>query len=155
MLVQGVGDFSPGTITPLPLNGGRLGVLVCYEGIFPELAREHVRLGADLLVNITNDAWYGRTSAPYQHLSMARFRAIENRIWLARAANTGVSAFVSPAGVISGSTPIFSTTFVNGTVGLGSSPTLYGRIGDLPAILCLALGIVWLARTRERPASRD
>lgn len=152
MLVQGVGDFSPGTITPLPLNGGRFGVLVCYEGIFPELAREHVRQGADLLVNITNDAWYGRTSAPYQHLSMARFRAIENRIWLARAANTGISAFITPSGAIRGSTPIFETTFSNGTVGLGANPTLYGRIGDLPAILCLAVGILWLARTRERPA---
>lgn len=150
MLVQGVGDFSPGTIAPLSLDGARFGVLVCYEGIFPELAREHVRQGAQLLVNITNDAWYGRTSAPYQHLSMARFRAIENRVWLVRAANTGISAFVAPSGLVSGSTPLFETTFSNGSVGLGSRPTLYGRIGDLPALCCLGLSIVWLARTRER-----
>lgn len=150
MLVQGVGDFSPGEINPLPLDGVRLGVLVCYEGIFPELAREHVHQGAELLVNITNDAWYGRSSAPAQHLSMAKFRAIENRIWLARAANTGISAFISPSGAINGATPLFVSAYVNGSVGLGARPTFYSRIGDLPALCCLALGIIWLARTRER-----
>ncbi len=99
-LVAGIGDYSPGEINPLPIQGHHLGVLVCYEVIFPELAREYVRQGSDLLVNITNDAWIGKSSAPWQHLAMARFRAIENRVWLARAANTGISAFVSPSGRI-------------------------------------------------------
>ena len=99
-LVVGIGDYSPGAINPLPIKEDQLGVLVCYEVIFPELAREYIRQGSDLLVNITNDAWFGESSAPWQHLAMARFRAVENRVWLARAANTGVSAFISPSGKI-------------------------------------------------------
>lgn len=149
-LVVGIGDFSPGTVSPLPLDGHRLGVLVCYEAIFPELARDYVQKGSDLLVNVTNDAWYGHTSAPYQHLAMARFRAVENRIWLARAANTGISAFVAPSGRISGATEIFTTTSSSGRVGLGAAPTLYGQIGDSLPLCCLGLSLVWLVRTRER-----
>ena len=148
-LVAGIGDFSPGTVSPLPLDGHRLGVLVCYEAIFPELARDYVQKGSELLVNVTNDAWYGHTSAPYQHLAMARFRAVENRIWLARAANTGISAFVAPSGRILGATDIFTTTSSSASVGLGARPTLYGRIGDSLPLFCLGLGIIWLVRTRE------
>ncbi|NIQ08785.1 MAG: apolipoprotein N-acyltransferase, partial [Gammaproteobacteria bacterium] len=77
-LVAGIGDYSPGEINPLPIADRYLGVLVCYEVIFPELARQYVRQGSSLLINITNDAWFGESSAPWQHLAMARFRAIEN-----------------------------------------------------------------------------
>ncbi len=138
-LVAGVGDFSPGTVNPLPLNGHRLGVLICYEAIFPELARDYVRQGSDLLVNLTNDAWFGQSSAPYQHLAMTRFRAIENRIWLARVANTGISALIAPSGQVVASSPLFATASLSGTVGLGSEATLYTRFGDLLAYLCLLL----------------
>lgn len=149
-LVTGIGDFTPGTVSPLPLNGAEIGVLVCYEAIFPELAREWVRSGSDLLVNITNDAWFGRSSAPWQHLGMTRFRAIENRIWIARAANTGISAFISPSGRITASTPLFETLYLKGEVGLGARPTLYTRMGDLIPSICLILGIWWLVQTRKR-----
>jgi len=149
-LVVGIGDFSPGTISPLPMNGAEIGVLVCYEAIFPELAREWVRQGSDLLVNITNDAWFGRSSAPYQHLAMTRFRAIENRIWIARAANTGISAFIAPSGAIINQSPIFETLYVQGEVGMGARPTLYTRLGDVVPALFVLTGIVWLARTRKR-----
>ncbi len=138
-LVVGVGDFSPGTISPLPLGEHKLGVLVCYEVIFPYLAREHVHLGADLLVNVTNDAWFGRSSAPYQHLAMARFRAIENRIWIARSANTGISALIAPSGKVTQSGPIFETLQMTGPVGLGAESTFYTRFGDLFAIVCVLL----------------
>ncbi|MBE0596090.1 MAG: apolipoprotein N-acyltransferase, partial [Desulfuromonadales bacterium] len=151
-LVVGIGDFSPGTITPLPMNGHQAGVLVCFEGIFPELAREHVRKGADLLVNITNDAWFGHSSAPWQHLAMTRFRAVENRIWVARAANTGITAFITPAGRITAQTPLFETASLVDTVGLGAAPTLYGRLGDLIPAIFLGLtliGIFWLRRGRR------
>jgi len=138
-LVVGVGDFVPGAIVPLPLGEHRLGVLVCYEVIFPYLARQHVQQGADLLVNITNDAWFGHSSAPYQHLAMARFRAIEHRIWLARSANTGISALIAPSGEVVLSGPIFETLQMTGRVGLGAVPTFYTRFGDLFALACLLL----------------
>jgi len=149
-LVEGIGDFTPGSIVPLPMNGHQLGVLVCYEVIFPELAREWVREGSDLLVNITNDAWFGRSSAPFQHLSMARFRAIENRVWMVRAANTGITAIIDPTGRIVAQTPIFETGFLNGTVGLGARTTLYTRLGDVLPVACLVLSVFWLIRTRKK-----
>ncbi|MDK2848785.1 MAG: apolipoprotein N-acyltransferase [Desulfuromonadales bacterium] len=143
-LVVGIGDFSPGTVSPLPMNGHRIGVLVCFEGIFPELARDYVRGGSDLLVNITNDAWFGRSSAPYQHLAMSRFRAVENRIWLARAANTGISALIAPSGRITARTSLFEQAALNGTVGLGAAPTLYNRLGDVFPAICGLVSLVWL-----------
>jgi len=153
-LVVGVGDFNPGTLTPLDLDGRSIGVLVCYEGIFPELSRTLVEQGADLLVNITNDAWYGRTSAPYQHLAMARMRAIENRIWLARAANTGVTALIAPSGTLTVTTPIFETLQVTAQAGLGSRPTLYRTLGDsLPALLLLLTLAGFLRSLRRTEAN--
>jgi len=144
-LVVGVGDFSPGRMTLLPLNGYSLGVLVCYEAIFPQLARQYVDRGSSLLVNLTNDAWFGRTSAPYQLLAMTRFRAIENRIWIARAANTGVSALISPTGRVVAAGPIFEPLQISGYVGLGAKRTFYTRFGDLFAYICLTISAVFLA----------
>jgi apolipoprotein N-acyltransferase len=149
-LVTGIGDYSPGEINPLPIQGHQLGVLICYEVIFPELAREYVRQGSDLLVNITNDAWFGDSSAPWQHLAMARFRAIENRVWLARAANTGISAFISPSGRVVEQTSLFDTGFLVGKVGLGARPGLYSRMGDLVPGSFLVIGLLWLIKTRRR-----
>jgi len=149
-LVVGIGDYSSGTINPLPIKDHHLGVLVCYEVIFPELAREYVRQGSDLLVNITNDAWFGQSSAPWQHLAMARFRAIENRVWLVRAANTGISALISPAGRIVQQTGLFEAAFTNAEVGLGARPRLYSRMGDLIPGLFLLICVLWLLQTRRR-----
>lgn len=151
-LVVGIGDFSPGTISPLPLNGHSLGVLVCYEAIFPELAREWVRQGSDLLVNITNDAWFGNSSAPWQHLSMVRFRAVENRIWIARAANTGISAFITPTGEVLAATNLFEPATAAVEIGLGARPGLYARTGDLIPMLFVAVGVLWLVQTRRKLA---
>jgi apolipoprotein N-acyltransferase len=139
-LVVGVGDFSPGGgIVPLSIGKGKIGVLVCFEGIFPELSRNYVLAGSRLLVNITNDAWYGRSSAPYQHLSMTVFRAVENRVPLVRAANTGISAIIDSEGRIKERTQLFQEAFVNGDVVLGTGDTLYTRYGDLFAKICLFL----------------
>ena len=143
-LVVGVGDFSPGRIQPLPLNGHTLGVLVCYEAIFPSLAREYVLEGSSLLVNLTNDAWFGHSSAPYQLLAMTRFRAIENRVWIARAANTGISALISPAGRVVLSGPIFEPMQLSGSVGLGADTTFYTRFGDIFASICLGISGIYL-----------
>ena len=143
-LVVGVGDFSAGRVQPLALNGHSLGVLVCYEAIFPELAQNYVRQGSDLLINITNDAWFGNSPASSQLLAMTRFRAIENRVWIARAANTGISALVTPSGRVTVATPLFETLQTVGMVGLGANPTLYNRFGDLLPWACLIIIGGWL-----------
>jgi len=137
-LVEGVGDFSPGERLVV-LNQGKanIGVLVCFEGIFPELSRKYARAGARLLVNITNDAWYGRSSAPYQHLSMAAFRAVENRMPLVRAANTGITALIDSNGHIVRETPLFKEAYLCDRVILGDSVTFYARHGDVFAVLCV------------------
>lgn len=138
-LVAGVGDFSPGeSITPLDTSKGKVGVLVCFEGIFPDISRSYVRAGAGMLVNITNDAWYGRSSAPYQHLSMSVLRAVENRVPLVRAANTGITAIIDRNGRISQSTGLFQEAYLNGLVRPGAGGTVYTRFGDVFAIICLA-----------------
>lgn len=154
-MVVGIGDFVPGkTVQPLRTSIGQVGLLVCFEGIFPELSRRYVAAGSRLLVNITNDAWFGRSSAPWQHLSMAVFRAIENRVPVARAANTGVSAFISCRGEIEQPTPLFTEAATWGEVRLGrGNRTVYNRIGDLFAIICLGLTgvyVVFAAVRRQR-----
>lgn len=148
-LVAGIGDFSPGTVNPLSMNDHQIGVLVCFEGIFPELARNYVRKGSDLLVNITNDAWFGRSSAPDQHLAMTRFRAIENRTWVARAANTGISAFITPSGRVQGKTAVFEEAVTVARAGLGAGNSLYTRFGDVFPGLFLAISLFWLVRSRR------
>lgn len=144
-LVVGIGDFVPGKVLrPLPTTFGPVGVLVCFEGIFPEISRQYVNDGSKMLVNITNDAWFGRSSAPWQHLSMTVFRAVENRVPVARAANTGISAFISSRGEIEQATPLFVEQAVANEVRLGEGRrTLYSRTGDLFAQCCLALAVVF------------
>jgi apolipoprotein N-acyltransferase len=142
-MVQGIGDFSPGkSITPLAAPFGKLGVLICFEGIFPEISREYVRSGAVLLVNITNDAWFGDSSAPYQHLSMTVFRAVENRVPLVRSANTGITALIDCRGHIYGMTRLFREALLSGTVRLGSELSFYTRYGDIFAGLCCLISLV-------------
>lgn len=142
-LVAGIGDFSPGAkIASLNTGKGEIGILVCFEGIFPELSRAYVRAGSRLLVNITNDAWFGRSSAPYQHLSMTVFRAVENRVPLVRAANTGITSIIDSKGHIRGMTLLFTEAVLNGEVKLGTGGTLYNRFGDLFAGACLAGGAI-------------
>jgi apolipoprotein N-acyltransferase len=142
--VVGVGDFSPAErAVPLSIDKGKIGVLICFEGIFPELSRSYVRAGSRLLVNITNDAWYGRSSAPYQHLSMTVFRAVENRVPLVRAANTGITAIIDCKGRIISSTPLFQEAFLSGEVRLGTGDTLYSLYGDVFAKICLVLSAIF------------
>ena len=154
-LVQGSGDFSPGkAVTPLATPFGKMGLLVCFEGIFPEISREYVRYGAVLLVNITNDAWFGDSSAPYQHLSMTVFRAVENRVPLVRAANTGITAIIDSRGHVQGMTRLFREALLSGTVRMGAERTFYTRFGDIFAWACstvslVVIGIVILRRRRE------
>ncbi len=138
--VSGIGTYIPGEeVKPAEVifNGKTIksGILICYEGIFPEISREHSSKGANLLVNLTNDAWYGISSAPYQHLSMYVFRAVENGKYLARVANTGITAIINPYGRILSETSIFERAHLSGEVSLIEEKTIYTRIGDLFAIL--------------------
>jgi apolipoprotein N-acyltransferase len=139
-LVAEVGDFKPGRRGhTLVWHGHKLGPLICYEIIFPQLARAMTASGANLLVSQTNDAWFGRTSAAYQHFSMGVFRAIENRRSLVRAANTGISGYIDPTGEIRAQTHLFEDAAITRPVALMDMPALYSRIGDLFAQICLAL----------------
>jgi apolipoprotein N-acyltransferase len=139
----GIGNIAPGEeVVIFQLPRGKFGTLICFEVIFPELCRKFVRNGADFMVTITNDAWFGRTSAPYQHLAQATFRSIENRIWLVRAANTGISAFVDPWGRIKTASGLFTREVLTGEINLrGSKITFYAQYGDAFAIFCSLLGI--------------
>ncbi len=151
-LVAGIGDFSPGAgIRLLPAGQTALAPLICYEIIFPSLTRMFVRLGGTCLVNITNDAWFGRTCAPHQHLSMAVLRAVENKRFLLRAANTGISAVIAPTGQILAQTDIFTEAALPAEVTAMHEMTLYTRIGDIFAWLCvLACAALLLAARRRR-----
>ena len=139
-LVVSVGDFTAGTSNePLALGPMRLGLLICYESIFPDIARQSVSREANLLVNLTNDAWYGRSSAPHQSLAMAVFRAVENKRSLVRAANTGISGFVDPVGRIVGRTGLFVETALVSRVPLLDGQTVFNRQGHLFGPACAAL----------------
>ena len=141
-LVQQVADFSAGTEPTVgSVDGQRFGTLICYEAIFPDQVRLFTAGGADLIVNITNDAWYGRTSAPYQHLAMAAFRAVENGKFLVRAANTGITAVVDPRGRILEQTALFEQAVVVRDIPIVSGQTFYARHGDLFGWTCFALAL--------------
>ncbi len=139
-MVAQVGDFKPGK-SGHTMSWGvhRIGMQICFEIIFPHLSRSLVKNHAKLLVNITNDAWFGKSSAPYQHFSMAVFRAVENRRSLVRSANTGISGFIDPTGKILASTPLFTDATLTRDVPLLQTSTIYTRIGDLFAWVCLTL----------------
>jgi apolipoprotein N-acyltransferase len=145
-LVQEVSDFSPGkeAVTGV-VDGHRVGGYICYEAIFPGLVRRFAAGGAELLVNITNDAWYGTTSAPYQHLAMAAFRAVENRRYMVRAANTGITAVVDPWGRVLEPTRLFERTVLVREVPFVAATSFYTRHGDLFARACAAIALALLS----------
>ena len=153
-LAAGIGDFAEGKgFYPLNMGERKIGVMICYEGILPEAARMYKNAAAELLVNITNDAWFGTTSAPYQHLSMSIFRAVETRLYLVRAANTGISAIVAPTGKILAKTEIFKKDEIHGRVKFITLPTFYAKYGDLlvgACFICLVIFFLWSLRGRKR-----
>jgi apolipoprotein N-acyltransferase len=150
-LTPNAGRFTHGWTRPVfTLQGRRYGVFICYESIFANEVRQFVKNGAEVLVNISDDGWYGDTSAPWQHLNMARMRAIENRRWLLRDANTGVTAAIDPWGRVTQSAPRHTFTSLAVQYGLRHDLTFYTRHGDVFAFGCaaLSLGMVLLASIR-------
>jgi len=151
------GGFSPGTPGEvLDLDGTPIGVLVCYEQMFPDLARGLRRAGARLQVVITNDAWFGRTPFQRYQADALRLRAIENRSSFVRAANTGISGFVDPWGRLHEATPLYTEAVIEGEVRLAGPPTVYDRFGDLAAwsMVTLLVGLVGLDLATQRRGIR-
>ena len=139
-IVEAVSSFTPGADPVLlPVGNHRISTAICYEVIYGSQMRRFVRDGSELLTTITNDAWYGMSSAAYQHWDQAAMRAIENGRYLARAANTGVSGFVDPYGRVLERSSLFATKMLVGDLRFIHSLTIYTRIGDLVAWLSLAL----------------
>jgi apolipoprotein N-acyltransferase len=141
-----IGDFTPGRqVTILPLEGTPFGTVICYEVIFPDLFRRFVAEGASFMTNITNDAWFGDSGGPLQHLAMVPLRAVENRVAVARAANTGVSGFVLPSGAFGATLPLGVRGSLRADLPLRQGHTFYTRFGDVFAYACLALSAAALA----------
>jgi apolipoprotein N-acyltransferase len=150
-LVGGLATFAAGTeVVMLPVAGHKASTAICYEVIFPHLAREAVVRGSELLTTITNDAWYGQTSAPYQHFALASMRAIEQGRYLVRAANTGISGAVDPYGRVVEKSAIFEQTSMVVDVRFLQGRTIYSRIGDVAAYASVAVTVLALATLRRR-----
>jgi apolipoprotein N-acyltransferase len=150
-LVEKVSDFSPGT-EPVVLEAGgvRTGVAICYEIVYPWITRAFTAGGAELLTTITNDAWFGRSSAPYQHFEQASVRAVEQGRYLVRAANTGISGVIDPYGRVLQASPLFEEAALTADVRLIQSRTIYSYLGDLVAWLSAAVSVGVLL-TGRRP----
>jgi apolipoprotein N-acyltransferase len=150
-LTEQAGTFSPG-LNPelLPVDGHRLSVAICYEVVYPDLVRQFVAGGSELLTTITNDAWFGRTSAPVQHFQQAAMRAIENGRYLVRSANTGISGIVDPYGRVLAETPIFQSAVLVGEARFLRTSTFFSRHGDVLAYASVVATLVLLVAASRR-----
>lgn len=152
-IVAQAGDFVPGPVgRTLEWKESRVGIQICYEIIFPDISRLMAQNGAGLLINITNDAWFGKTSAARQHFSMAVLRAVENRRAVVRAANTGISAFIDPVGRITGETGLFKEAAIAAAMPVYEGETFYTRRGDLFALACVFVSLFFVLMKRLRRA---
>ena len=150
-IVDTVGDFIPGkSLAPLPSPAGKLGVTICFEGIFPDLVRREVRQGAQILVNMTNDAWYEGTPGPMQHFLLERVRAVETDRYLIRSANRGVSGVVDPRGSLESATTPGQPASFWGLVSARDTRTLWTRMGNAWLILVLAVVVAWVGPARRK-----
>jgi apolipoprotein N-acyltransferase len=153
-VTQEAGDFVPGhDIKVLPAAGHRLGVFICYESAFPDLVRQFTAKGADVLVNLSNDAYFGHTEAREQHLLLARMRAVENRRYVIRATNDGISAVIDPAGQVVQRLPMYQELAATARYGGVATTTFYARRGDWFAWVCLIIGLA-LAIWNLRPGTQ-
>ncbi len=157
-MVTGIGNFGRGQeVGVFDLKGVKLGISICYEIIFPDLVRQPVNQGAQFLVNITNDAWFGQSAASYQHMDMVALRAVENRVPIVRAANTGITGTIDPTGNIRQATELFTTELVITDIyPRQTEKTFYSRYGDVFSKICLLLmGLFALRYYFQRDAGPD
>ena len=157
-LVERLADFAPGTsMVMLPVGSHQVNTAICYEVVYPSLIREAVLGGSQLLTTITNDGWYGYSSAPYQHFELASMRAIEQGRYLVRAANTGVTGIVDPYGQVVQRSAIFEQVGLVGEARVLTGRTIYAAIGDVVAyasIVLTAVALVGVRRVRGSMRSR-
>jgi len=150
-LVEAAGDFSPGVeAVLLPVDGHLISTAICYEVVYPDLVRRFVTGGSELLTTITNDAWFGRTSAPYQHFAQASMRAIENGRYLVRSANTGISGIVDPYGRILAQSDIFQPAAIVGRARFLTGLTFYASHGDIFAYASVVATVMALLVSRRQ-----
>lgn len=144
-MTHAIGDITPGAeFTLHRFEGKKFSSPICYEIIFPNLVRKFVKKGANFLVTITNDGWYGKSAAPYQHFSIAVFRAVENRRYLLRAATTGISGIVDPYGRIHDKSELMTKTHLTGNITPSQALTFYTKYGDVLPIASLTLSVLFL-----------
>ncbi|MBI5789781.1 MAG: apolipoprotein N-acyltransferase [Candidatus Schekmanbacteria bacterium] len=161
-LVAQAGNFIGGTDYQIfVFNNHRFAAVICYEIIFPDLVRRFVKKGADFLVTITNDAWFGPSAAPYQHFYTLIFRAVENRRYIVRSANTGISGFVDPYGRILKQGGLFTRESLGGEIAPLSELTFYTKYGDVFAGACLLIVIISIvsvylhSQKRNKPCKKN
>jgi Apolipoprotein N-acyltransferase len=144
-LTVGIGDYQAGDSYNVAISPfGKFATLICYEIIFPGQVRKYYQKGGQFIVNITNDGWFGNTSGPYQHFSMAVFRAIENRKPLIRAANSGISGYIDSKGKIINKSKLFERVFLVETVHGNRKISFYTKYGDIFAYLCLVFSLIFV-----------
>lgn len=144
-----VGDYVPGKhVVVSPIGAHKLGTFICYESVFPNFVRKFAAGGAELLVNISNDGWFGKSYARDQHLEMVRMRAAENRRWLLRATNDGITATIDPAGRLRGTLPSYVQATSYTGFGYTSGQTLYTRCGDWFPLLCAIWAVMGLVAAK-------
>ena len=140
--------------TGIAVKGNKLSLSICFESLFPDEFRKNAR-GKSMLLTVTNDAWFGNSSAPHQHLQISRMRAMENGMWLVRAANTGISAIISPDGDVRAQTPLFEVASLRESVPVNGGSTPYQRWGDWPlwffSVLATGLTVLCLRRKQIKP----
>jgi apolipoprotein N-acyltransferase len=149
-VVNEIGDFSSGeSYRILTAGEAKIAVGICYEDIFPRLAAGFISEGANLYVNITNDGWFLDSAGGPQHYAHSVLRAAENRIWVVRAANTGVSAIISPYGEQTGKTEFLTAATLSGKINLRDKRTIYTAYGDILIYLLAAMVIAILWKERK------
>jgi apolipoprotein N-acyltransferase len=154
-----IGDFRPGDkVVVLPAGDHRIGTFICYESVFPNFVRQFAANGAELLINISNDSWFDKSAARRQHLKIVRMRAAENRRWVLRSTNDGMTATIDPAGRLLGTLPEYVESASRTGYSYVKETTFYTRHGDWFAVLCAIgsagiLGYSWCSRKSKSPSS--
>ena len=144
-MTHAIGDVTPGTQYSLhQFKNTEFGSPICFEIIFPDLVRKFVKKGASFLVTITNDGWYGKSAAPYQHFSISVLRAVENRRYLLRAATTGISGIIDPFGRIIAKSELMTQTYLIGNITPSQELTFYTKFGDVLPRASLTLAAIFL-----------